>query len=423
MKQIVIIADDLTGACDTGIKFKNHGWNVKVLVDPAGCAMPQDAAAPVISINTKTRSAPPDAAQRVTGDLLRSLEGRGSYYYYKKLDSVLRGNISSELEACFQVLRPDFALIAPAFPAMGRRLREGRLYIGNEQAPEPGADAAALLSAGSGRACGRISLDIVRAGWEAVAAEAERLRGLGHTLLLADGWCEADLRAAAQAALYFGPRCLPAGSAGLADHLAGLMAGERGDSSAGGNTPAVPEGRLMVVVGSRHPTTVEQVRRLRETLSLRTYLLPVEGLTQENLTQRVEALFQAPQPPEPEDLLLTTDRICGGSCDCRFLLRENAYNQAILDAVSAGAEALLEQFSIAGIIATGGDMSNGILERLALNQIDLLEEPIPGIVTGIASGAGGRRILLATKSGGFGDPDALVSLFRHMDRIRRASSQ
>ena len=415
MKQIVIIADDLTGACDTGIKFKNHGWSVKVLVSPAG-PLGSRAAAPVVSINTKTRSVPPAAAGRTVAGLLRAIGDRGGCYYYKKLDSVLRGNISSELEACFQVLRPDFVLAAPAFPAMGRRLRDGRLYIGDE----PGADAAPLLSGDTGRTCGKIGLDIVRAGWEAVAAEAERLHGQGHTLLLLDGWQEADLETAARAVLRLGRRCLPAGSAGLADHLAALMAGEWSEPPGGGAIPSVPAGRLMVVVGSRHPATVAQVRRLRETLPLGTYLLPVEGLTQENLPQRVKALLDQPQPPEAETLLLTTDRICGGSCDCQFLLWENAYNQPILDAVSAGAQALLRRYPVAAMIATGGDMSNSILERLALDQIDLLEEPIPGIVTGLASG-GGRRLLLATKSGGFGGPDALADLCRHMDRLRRTS--
>ena len=33
MKNILLIADDLTGACDTGIKFQRLGWETTVLIN------------------------------------------------------------------------------------------------------------------------------------------------------------------------------------------------------------------------------------------------------------------------------------------------------------------------------------------------------------------------------------------------------
>ena len=77
MKQIIIIADDLTGACDTGIKFKNHGWNTQVLVSPAGSPAARAGEAPVISVNTKTRSTPPEEARRAVAGLLQAMADQG----------------------------------------------------------------------------------------------------------------------------------------------------------------------------------------------------------------------------------------------------------------------------------------------------------------------------------------------------------
>lgn len=415
MKQIVIIADDLTGACDTGIKFRRLGLKTKVLVDPRSCP-PLDAdPVPVISISTGTRSAAPAEAKDAVADLLRQLRGRGDFLYYKKVDSVLRGNIVSELEALFQELRPDFALIAPAFPATGRWLRDGLLRIGNKVHPKLEIDALALLSSGTERKCGHIDLETVRRGPKAVIERTEALCREGATLILADTWCESDLKILSQVVSHFGSRCLPVGSAGLANHLAQQFCVSSPADAGTAPAQSPPDGALVVVVGSRHPVTVEQVQRLKEAVPLETYLLPVGGIDQSNLQERVKQVFAQRAPAEgSRQILLTTDFIYNSSDNCRHLLQQNAYNQAILDGISLCAEALAKAVPIRGMIATGGDIASEILGRLKLNQIDLMDEPIPGIVTGRAADSRGNGFLLATKSGGFGAPDALLELYEYM---------
>ena len=61
-----------------------------------------------------------------------------------------------------------------------------------------------------------------------------------------------------------------------------------------------------------------------------------------------------------------------------------------------------------------------VLRRLRLNRIELLLEPSPGIVVGRASGSDGRTLLLATKSGGFGKPEALLELYRYFTARKQA---
>ena len=74
MDQIIIIADDLTGACDSGIKFRNAGFETLVLTDVSDEDV-QAAGRCAISINTNTRSALPEDARRRADEARKDLSG------------------------------------------------------------------------------------------------------------------------------------------------------------------------------------------------------------------------------------------------------------------------------------------------------------------------------------------------------------
>jgi len=113
--RIAVVADDLTGGCDSSLPFLAAG---PVLVGlwpnvPAG-----DAACAAVS--TETRSEPilagtrgRLAAKRLRGDLL-----------YRKLDSMLRGSPVADLESARAVVRGR-CLVAPALPGEGRTTVDG----------------------------------------------------------------------------------------------------------------------------------------------------------------------------------------------------------------------------------------------------------------------------------------------------------
>ena len=46
---------------------------------------------------------------------------------YKKVDSALRGNCAEELDAVLDASGRKIALVAPSYPAVGRRIRDGIL--------------------------------------------------------------------------------------------------------------------------------------------------------------------------------------------------------------------------------------------------------------------------------------------------------
>ena len=99
MASLLMIADDFTGALDTGVQFAASGVQTRVIVggDVDLAARGEDVQ--VLVIDAETRHLPPERAYAVVEKLVRQAEALGVQYIYKKTDSALRGNIGAELTA------------------------------------------------------------------------------------------------------------------------------------------------------------------------------------------------------------------------------------------------------------------------------------------------------------------------------------
>ncbi len=123
---IAVIADDFTGAAEIGGIGIRHGF--KVVIDTQVSA---DTQTDILVIATDTRSQSPEDAQqhieKITGELLALKPD----LIYKKIDSILRGNVAEELMAQLRASSQNRALLIPANPGLRRIIREG-IYYYNE---------------------------------------------------------------------------------------------------------------------------------------------------------------------------------------------------------------------------------------------------------------------------------------------------
>lgn len=121
---ITVLADDFTGAAEIGGIAIRHGYRV-VIDTQVGDAYPDTD---IVVIATDTRSMPVTEAQEcvrtITSELLKLQPG----LIYKKIDSVLRGNILEELTAQMEALDRRRALVVPANPSLQRTIRNGVYY-------------------------------------------------------------------------------------------------------------------------------------------------------------------------------------------------------------------------------------------------------------------------------------------------------
>ena len=122
--KIGIIADDLTGANDTALQFFVAGVNTQIILSPDENFVPRgDVSAWAIPTETRNIN-PEDAYEKVKDTALFMKNKLDVEYFYKKIDSTLRGNIAIEALGLLQVLEMDAAIIMPAFP------NENRVTVG-----------------------------------------------------------------------------------------------------------------------------------------------------------------------------------------------------------------------------------------------------------------------------------------------------
>ena len=218
MAGILIFADDLTGAADSAAGFIGKSPEVVVALD-----VRVRVRAPVLSIDLDTRMLPEDAACAKVEQAFSSRRAGAAGILFKKIDSTLRGHVAPELRAARQALGPKRPiLLAPAFPAQGRTVRNGLVHVNGR--PLRGGNLAPLL--------GRDDISVC------------------------DAETDSDLRAIARKGLALRPRPLFVGSAGLARALAAALPRRKA-------RPArLPRGAIAVVVGSASRVSLRQAKRL-----------------------------------------------------------------------------------------------------------------------------------------------------------------
>jgi len=121
---IGVIADDLTGAAELGAVGLRYGLRAEIVRSgqPGG-------AADLVCVDTDSRSCKPADAARRAGAAASLLRDAGATWIYKKVDSVLRGNVTAEVEAVMQQLNFNRALLLPANPSLGRVIRDGQYFV------------------------------------------------------------------------------------------------------------------------------------------------------------------------------------------------------------------------------------------------------------------------------------------------------
>jgi D-threonate/D-erythronate kinase len=445
-----IVADDLTGACDTGLQFFTSHAKTHVLLDFQRVAqeppsVSQNQENQVWSINTSTRHSDPYEAQaRVRQAVALCRDRFGVENFYKKIDSTLRGNIAMECLGMLDELKAQCAVIAPAYPQQGRRtvggyqlvrgipvektivardplfpVRQSHVPTLLEQSTKPGL-------------VGYIPLSLVLHGAGPILVKLNELIKEGKKLVVIDATSTEDLEQIAlsieKAQKY--AKVLPCGSAGLAQTLADLWATEPEEGNAIPVKPApmaISASPILIVSGSNTDTTRQQVLRLIENYTyygqgsnLEIFDLPPDqilGLSpiEETVNRIVEALG------DRNTVVLSTALKEEAYARTLSLAREHniTEHQASEKAqvVLADIAAAISHHKTTKLILIGGETTCEVSAKLDIRELEIIgeaEESIP-----LTRDSQGRWII--TKSGGFGSPMALANVVKFIKQ-RESSS-
>ncbi len=130
---IIVIADDLTGANDTGVQFTKHGLKTIVDIDYFNFSKKNFKKYDVISINTNSRILDTRTAYKRVYDIAKKCNKIEFDFIYKKIDSAMRGNPGAEIEGVMDAVGADIALVAPSYPENKRVVKDGYAYLSDNE--------------------------------------------------------------------------------------------------------------------------------------------------------------------------------------------------------------------------------------------------------------------------------------------------
>jgi D-threonate/D-erythronate kinase len=353
--RILIVADDLTGACDAAAAFRGYGRRIRVLLDASACESP-NIPADVLALTAESRTLPADNAGEQVANCIARMEAKGpGALLFQKIDSAARGNLVTEINAALRASSAALALVTPAFPDAGRTVTGGVLAIRDWSGQDATVNLLEMFRAN------RIDTAILQTGPEDELLPAiKRAVANGVRVLLCDAVEQTHLDRLAAAALRLPQPVLWAGSAGLARALAAQLPSPGAHPT---EPPARRSGRTVLFTGTPHPVTVLQVAELERNETHSSHSRSIHRLVGPSATPEfMIATFSAEKP--------------------------------------------------AALILTGGETASFVLRTLGATGIHLAGEIAPGIPWGMIEDGMAAGCTVVTKSGGFGQRDALVRAFQ-----------
>ena len=401
-----IIADDLTGAMDSSSYFASQGFTTVVIFNPSFHSL-----ADVVAINTNSRADDADTASEKVGQAVRNLAGR---MVYKKIDSTLRGNIGAELKSVMVELGCEKAIVAPAFPAVGRTTINGVLLVNGVKvaktqfahdliSPVKESTIPILLEQSTGRYVGYIPVADIDTGPEFLY---HKISEMPQEIIVCDVTAQSHLAGIAQAAALAGDRWLLCGSAGLARELHLFL--KKALTVKKESSINLLSGIVLVVVGTRNQVTADQLLKARDEIGFPILDLKVEHLNPKNVSSN-EVLRVV---EEASCFLRQKKLLALSSIFSEYI---PALKQQSLPVIMAEVVAgILDKWEIAGLFLSGGDIAMSVCRRLSISAILVHGEVEPGIPAGELIGGQGQGIRIITKAGGFGTEAALVKSISYL---------
>ena len=118
MQKYIVIADDLTGSNATCSLFKKIGLRAASILKLQGDI---NYDVDVISYSTASRGLDKEEAYNKVSEAIKILKNKDVLVYNKRIDSTLRGNIGTEINAMLDNLEDDrIAIVIPSYPDSGR---------------------------------------------------------------------------------------------------------------------------------------------------------------------------------------------------------------------------------------------------------------------------------------------------------------
>ncbi|MDD3253980.1 MAG: four-carbon acid sugar kinase family protein [Lachnospiraceae bacterium] len=402
MIELLIIADDFTGALDTGVQFTKRGAKTCVVTDPDIDYTKLDADVKVLSLDAETRHLDAGQAYEVVARVVRAARRANVPYIYKKTDSALRGNIGAELAALCEEAGETVHFV-PAFPQCGRTTKNGIHYVDGIPVGESvfGEDPYEPVRHSAVKDIIAEQTRIKTTLADGMMSDTTARKEAG--IVIFDAETPEQLDAIAKRLEENGGLHVSAGCAGLASRFAGIL----GYTSSGIAMPKLPE-KLLVACGSVNPITVAQLARAEQEGCTRIHLkaeekLDAAWLSSAQAEQKLEEWLAVCGREEICILDSNDEKDSGDTMEYASAhgLPLETVRVRIASAVGEIVKNLLDRGLSSTLLVTGGDTLMGFMHHIGVSILVPICEPITGVVlSGFCYND--EQYYIISKSGGFG---------------------
>jgi uncharacterized protein YgbK (DUF1537 family) len=409
------IADDFTGATDLANNLVREGMRVvqAIGVPDATDALIEGVDAVVIALKSRTAPACEAVAQSLAA--ARWLRAQGAAQLYFKVcstfDSTPRGNIGPVAEALIEFTAARSVPVTPAFPATGRTVYLGHLFVGEQLlsdspmrqhplTPMTDANLVRVLQAQCAHErVGLVAQREVAAGAAAIVRRLDALAAQGIKLAIVDAIGDADLRTLATAS-----RELPLVVAGSGVAIGIPTQHGLAPSAAAAALPPA-RGQRAVVSGSCSAATNAQVAHFKAQGGPAFAVDPLRVAAGHDVAQEALA-FARPRLAEGTVLVHATAEPDAVRAVQQQLGAERA--GALVEATLARVAAGLVDAGVGQLLVAGGETSGACVQALGLTRLRIGPQIDPGVPW---CHAPERSLHLALKSGNFGGVDFFQRAF------------
>ncbi len=426
-----IIADDLTGANDTALQFKKCNAKTKILLDYS-IPPENDLSTEIWAISTESRNIPAEQAEARILETIENLnKNLNLEYFYKKIDSTLRGNIARETLTMVKTLNYDAAIVIPAFPSEGRitvggyHLSKGTPIGRTEMARDPHSPITESyvpslfknqLKENEQNMVGLIGLKTIMNGAGPILIKINELIKEGKKLIIADSASAVDIEQVVLAINKSNYKILPAGTAATGSILAKLWLPED-DITEKNEQIIMPQMPNLIISGSATQINSNQIEQLDKTYdfdNIHTLPLTVEmvlnGINDDFVNDIVSQLSSGDTVVIHSSKLL--ENFDGFSDDSlRGELSRANLASKITDYLAELTKAITDKIKVL-LITLGGETSYKCCNAISAKELIMKDEVAPAIALCVDY----KNQWIITKSGNLGNPKTLIEILKYIEK-------
>lgn len=410
----LIIADDLTGANVSNSSLAKNGYKVGTINNTRDIKRYENYDA--LGLHTDSRGISAQEAYQAVQEKMEAVKDLKVGFYNKRIDSTLRGNLGSELDAILDYLpKGTIAIVVAPYPDSGKVVIGDYMLVNgvpleltdvknDPTAPVNSSKVSAIFEEQTKRKTAVITVETIMQGKQAITDTMCALKAGGAEIIVVDAFTNDDIDVIAQATLAMNQPFVAVDPGPFTYYLV-----KNSDHT---ELPKSKQ-KILFTIGSASSIVISQIAHLRAELA--PYVAKIDAVEllypqrREQEIARVRDLVLS-HLEDNHMLLVATmvqkeDKLDLGKVSHEAGISKQQASEIISENVARiGSEiALAMGDELGGLYTSGGDITQAFLERIGTAGIQIKDEVIPLAVYGSIMGGKLDGKAIVTKGGLIGD--------------------